>query len=387
MTTKTIGALFMFLLLSFVSCRTKSSSPSPISPASTQTETLYHCAMHPQIVRNKPGDCPICQMRLVPIEASAPTINKPLYYRNPMDPRITSPLPMKDSMGMDYVPVYPEAAETLQPQGQGSVHVTGSREQLIGVKVSPVERRELVQTIRASARVAYDPALYSAILEHQQVMASAESAAQSGNPELVKEAQATLRASTLRLRQLGLSSDQIERVGRAKKNPANLLLGEPGGTVWVYADLYDYEIGQVKVGQTVDLTSPAFPGQTLHGHVRAIDSILNAETRTLRARIEVPNPRGELKPDLYLTAMIHASLGESLAVPETAVMDTGDRQLVYVRQGEGHYEPHDVRLGRQAGGYYEVISGLKEGDQVVASANFFIDSESKIRAAANRAQP
>jgi Cu(I)/Ag(I) efflux system membrane fusion protein len=364
--------------------------------AAAMMHTLYHCAMHPQIIRDKPGDCPICQMRLVPIESTErgtpgpAQAAMPLYYRNPMDPRITSKVPMKDSMGMDYVPVYPEASEssmTPLPVGQGRVSISENREQLIGVKLATVQRRALDQKIHAAARVAYDPALYSAILEHQQVVRSAKERPATGSAEYRDEAASTVQASTLRLRQMGLSRQQIEAYGNASEPPANLLLGQSGGTLWVYAELYDYEAGMVHAGQTVTLTSPAFPGQSFQGRVKAVDTIMNSETRTLRARVEVPNADNTLKPEMYLTAEIHVVVGEGLTVPTAAILDTGERQIVYVAKGQGHYEPRMVKVGRSADGVALILSGLSEGDVVVASANFFIDSESKFQAAAQGQQP
>jgi Cu(I)/Ag(I) efflux system membrane fusion protein len=149
----------------------------------------------------------------------------------------------------------------------------------------------------------------------------------------------------------------------------------------VYVEIYDYEAGFVKSGQSAEFTSPAFPGDPFTGVVRTVDSIVNSETRTLRVRVEVPNPQGDLKPEMYLSATIHAALGKKLAVPDSAVLDTGMRQLVYVQTAPGQYEPREIRVGREASGYYEVKSGLKEGENVVTSANFLIDSESKIRSA------
>lgn len=339
----------------------------------------YHCAMHPQYTSDKPGDCPICGMRLVPIEQGG--ARRILYYRNPMNPGITSPAPMKDEMGMDYVPVYEGDVSTSAVAGQAPVKLSSESEQEIGVTVSTVQVRNLETAIKAPSRVAYDPNLYSAILEYQEARRNAR-----GDSEERTEAADTVRASRLRLRQMGLSDDQIRQIDEPGFDPSNLLLGKRGGNVWVYIDIYDYEAGFVKPGQRVEFTSPAFPGETFWGTVRAIDSILNSETRTLRVRAEVPNPKGELKPELYLSATIHADLGRKLAIPESAVLDTGVRQLVYVRTAPGHYEPRVVRVGREASGYFEVVSGLTAGETVVTSANFLIDSESKIRAAAQGAK-
>jgi Cu(I)/Ag(I) efflux system membrane fusion protein len=299
--------------------------------------------MHPQYHSEKPGDCPICGMKLVPDSASMPV----------------------------------QSGTAIA--GQGTVTVSPTQEQLVGVKVAPVETRDLFVSVRASARVAYDPGLYSAILEHQAAVEGAKNSA--GSTPFQTESEATVNASALRLRQMGLSDEQIKLVSAPGFDPSNLLLGKAGGTVWVYAEIYDYEAGLVKPGQEVDLTSPSFPGRTIHGTVRAVDSIVNAETRTLRARIVTPNPDGSLKPDMYLNAAIHAGLGHKLAVPEAAVIDTGTRQLVFVQTAPGQFEPREIEIGHQADGYFEVRNGLKEGEMVSTAANFLIDSESKLKAA------
>ncbi len=371
--------LLGFLWLGLPAC-SKSSSSSSVAAA----KTGYHCPMHPQYHSEKPGDCPICQMKLIADEEAAPAKaeHKIVHYRNPMDARVTSPTPMKDPMGMDYVPVYADEMTSGSVTGQANVQVSGGREQLIGVKLARAEVRDLFDSVRASAKVAYDPGLYSAILEHREAVSALQKGRDSGSAEFAAEAKSTVQASRLRLRQMGLSDDQIDQAGEAGYDPSNLLVGRAGGKIWVYIDLYDYEARLVKPGQKAVFESTSFQGRHFEGIVRSVDQVVNAETRTLRARAEVPNPNGELKPDMYLSAIVYAPVGKKLAIPDTAVLDTGARQLVYVSKEAGHYEPREVKLGREAGGYYEVISGLTEGEQVVSSANFFIDSESKIRAAA-----
>ena len=343
----------------------------------------YHCAMHPQYTSDKPGDCPICNMRLVEIDGGEPVASaggdhKVKYYRNPMNPAVHSAVPMKDPMGMDYLPVYDEDISSAPAvAGQGTVKMAAGSEQRIGVTVSRVEMRDLFVTIKAPSRVAYDPNLYSAILEYQEALKGHG----SGSEENKTESNMTVRASKLRLRQMGLSDQQVEDVSRPGFDPSNLLLGRAGEKIWIYVDIYDYEAGVVKPGQTAEFTSPALSGQRLEGKVKSVDAIVNSETRTLRVRVEVPNPNGILKPEMYLSATILAGIGKKLAVPESAVLDTGVRQLAYVQTAPGQFEPREIRIGREASGYFEVVSGLKDGEQVVTSANFLIDSESKIRAA------
>ena len=353
----------------------------------------YHCPMHPTYVSDKPGDCPICGMRLVPIESADAHQDslkeaegketKPLYYRHPMDPEIRSAEPKKDEMGMDYVPVYHEngAPPAQALPDRAPVALSADRQQLIGVRTAPVTKRNLENLVRASGRVAYDPDLYNAITEYRQALQARQKVKESPWPDVKERADALIRSSALRLRQMGLSKEQIQDLGARSEDPTNLLLSDKGGSVWVYAQIYEFEASQVKRGQTMEVTSSALPGRPFEGKVIAVDSILNPETRTLRVRGEVPNTEGLLKPEMYVDAVIHVDLGSKLAIPEEAILKTGTRQIAFVETAPGMFEPREVKLGNKAEDHYEVISGLREGEKVVTSANFLIDSESRLKAA------
>ncbi len=152
-------------------------------------------------------------------------------------------------------------------------------------------------------------------------------------------------------------------------------------TVWVYADIYEYELPMVKVGQEAIVTLASYPGETFKGRVIYIYPYLNTETRTVKVRVEFSNPQGKLKPGMYGNAEIRVKSGKRLAVPQEAVLDSGTRKLVFVDKGEGMYEPREVQLGNKVDHYYPVLSGLVPGEQVVTSATFLIDSESKLMAA------
>jgi Cu(I)/Ag(I) efflux system membrane fusion protein len=289
-------------------------------------------------------------------------------------------------MGMDYIPVYDGEEEgDMSIPGQAGVKVGPSQQQLIGVEISVIEKKPIIATIQASARVAYDPNLYSAIIEYQQTLANLPSSMDNGTSPYRTESERTVRAAKLRLRQMGLSEDQIEKVSQPDYDPSNLLITKAGEAVWVYADVYEYEASSVKPGQSVELTGPSLEGRVLKGSVKAVDTVLNPETRTLRARIEVPNSGGVLKPEMYVTAHLKTEQGRFLAVPKSAIMPTGTRQLAFVEKAPGQFEPREVQVGKQGDDYFQVLSGLKEGDRVVTSANFLIDSESKIKAAIQNA--
>jgi Cu(I)/Ag(I) efflux system membrane fusion protein len=318
---------------------------------------------------------------------SAPAEKKKiLFYRNPMNAGVTSPVPAKDSMGMDYLPVYETGNEGTAPvPGRSTIRMSPDTEQRIGVTVATAEVRDLTLSIHAAARVAYDPQLYSALLEHREALAFLHKTEEKQSPDILEEAQTTARSSELRLRQLGLSESQIREMTQPGRDLSNLLLGSEGGSAWVYSDVYDTEASLIRKGQSAELSSPALPGETYRGLVETIDPILNSDTRTLRVRIRVPDPQKRLKPEMYLDAALRVALGEKLSVPSSAVIDTGARQLVYVQKEPGTYEARDVRLGRHAEGYDEIVAGIEKGDKVATSANFLIDSESHIQEATQKA--
>ena len=151
-------------------------------------------------------------------------------------------------------------------------------------------------------------------------------------------------------------------------------------TVWVYADIYEYELPLVQVGQEAAIRLSYYPGQTFRGRLIYIYPYLDSKTRTAKVRFELPNTGDRrLKPGMFADVELKVPLGRRLAVPQEAVLDSGTRQIVFVEKGEGHFEPQEVKLGLRVDDRQEILSGLKPGTRVVASANFFLDSESKLR--------
>jgi len=347
-------------------------------------KTLYYCPMD-MFTSDRPGDCPRCNMSLVKREtAETPAMGhkvaeggerKILHYRNPMNPQVTSPVPMKDEMGMDYVPVYAE--DTSQPHT--GVYISPEKQQLIGVKKQKVEVRNLSGQILTVGTVAYDPDLYVAQQEYLQAIKSRSIAGDSNFIYSKHQAEEFVETAKRKLMLMGMSGKEIERLEVSGEAERSLYLPE-SDKVWVYMTIYEYEAGFVKEGQSVEVATMAYPGQSFTGKIIAVAPILETMTRSLKVRVLVDNPENKLKLQMYVNVRLKYDLGEKLAVPEEAIMHTGTRDIVFVTDPNGYFDPRTVKLGAKAQGYYEVLDGLKANEDVVISGNFLVDSESKLNA-------
>lgn len=310
---------------------------------------------------------------------------KILYYRNPMDPTITSPTFMKDSMGMDYIPVYEETEEGSAQEA--FVKISGSQQQLIGVKTETIISRPLMRMIRAVAKIAYDPELYKAEQEFIQAYRTKEAIKSNQSTEIAQRLEALTIAAAFKLKLQGLSDEQIEALKTQVESDRGLLISDTlSPYVWAYLTIYEYDLGSIKVGDHVSLKTLAFPGEEFGGKIIAIDPVLDMNTRSVRARVQIDNPEGKLKPNMYGDAFMHIDLGESLALPREAILDTGLRKLVYIDLGKGQFKAQEVEVGPEAIAlidgqehkFFPVIKGLQENDVVVTKGNFLIDSQSQL---------
>jgi len=265
------------------------------------------------------------------------------------------------------------------PEGYAPVLVTPQQRQLIGVTTAPAKVQPLDRAVRATGVIAHDPELYQTQAEFIQAVQGLRRAEASGAmPEIIDQATRLVSASRLRLRHLGLSETMIDEVAGWTEPDNRLLLGG-AGQYWVYASIYEYELPLVRQGQEAAVTSDSLPGRSFTGTVKAIDPMLNSETRTTRVRLLVEDASGELKPGMYVNTAMAVGGGDALIIPKSAVFSTGERQLVFVDKGEGLFEPRQVTLGMTAGDQVEVLSGVVAGEPVVTSGNFLIDSESRLR--------
>jgi Cu(I)/Ag(I) efflux system membrane fusion protein len=351
---------------------------------------LYYCPMHPTFTSDRPGNCAICGMTLVKrSDAQTPTSERKaaegdkrvLYYRNPMNPQVTSPVPMKDEMGMDYVPVYAQEAVPAHP----GVYISSEKQQLIGVKKDKVEVRPLSGQILTVGRVAYDANLFVAQQEYLQAMKGHQTTRKADLAYLDEQSESMVKTMRYRLLLLGMSEAEIADLEKRGTPETNLYLPTAEDkNVWVYATIYEYEASLVKEGMAIQVDTLAYPGETFRGRIISITPLLEAATRTLKARALVDNPENKLKLEMFANVRIDYSLGEKLAVPEEAVMHAGTRDIAFVADPNGYFSPRTVKLGAKAQGYYEVLDGLAGGEEVVTSGNFLVDSESKLNAVLNQ---
>ncbi|WP_262048128.1 efflux RND transporter periplasmic adaptor subunit [Bradyrhizobium sp. Bra78] len=375
-------------------------------------------------------DGPASEPKAKPQQANAS--RKILYYRNPMGLPDTSPVPKKDQMGMDYVPVY-EGDDT----DDGTVKLSPGKIQRTGVKSEPVERRSIRVAVKAPGTIQLDERRISVIAMRSEsfvqkiadvttgtrvkagqplmeVYSSAIASAAAEylatlNSKVVGGVELYGRGSRQRLTNLDVPEPVITAMEKSKVAPVTVqwtaprdgivlernaiegMRANPGdvlfriadtSVVWALVDVAERDLGNIAVGQPVTIRARSFAGRTFSGKIAAIYPQVNRDTRTARVRIELSNPDAALLPDMYVDADIDTADGSPvLAVPDSAVLDTGTRQAVLVDKGEGRFEPRDVKLGRRGGGYIEVRDGLKDGEVVVTSANFLIDAESNLKAA------
>jgi membrane fusion protein, copper/silver efflux system len=353
------------------------------------------------------------------------------YYRNPMGLPDTSPTPKKDSMGMDYIAVY-EGDDS----DEGYVKLSPGKIQRTGAKSEAAARRVIRTVIRAPGTITLDDRRISVIAMRSEsfVLKVADvttgSHVAKGQPLMevyspavssaAAEYLATItsrttndgsygRGSRQRLTNLDVPDAAISAIEKSKNVPTSIewtsprdgivlernaiegMRVQPGGVlfrvadhsvVWALIDIAERDLGAIAISQPVTVKARSFPGREFLGKVDVIYPEINKETRTARVRIDLSNPDFALLHDMYVDAEIDTGSNEPvLSVPESAVMDTGSRQAVFVDKGQGRLEPREVKLGHRGGGYVEIRQGVSDGEPVVVSANFLIDAESNLKAA------
>jgi multidrug efflux pump subunit AcrA (membrane-fusion protein) len=419
----------------FVDCHKKD-----VSHETDGQTTIYHCPMHPNYLSHQPGNCPICGMKLVPVQSS-PVPQKEngkgrvLYYRDAMNPSFTSKNPGKAPDGMDLVPVYENESGG---GGGGEVKIDPAMIQSIGVQTEKAAIRTLTRDVRTSATVAPDERRITTITS--KIMGYLEKLHVNYTGQRVKKGQALydlyspdlvsaqseylqayrnpvpgdsgqmLRSTRRRLLNWDVTEAQIaelEKRGVPEKtmtivSPAEGIVTEkmivdgqsiePGmqlykvidySRVWVEGMIYQQDVPLVKVGQIGVIELDYYPGERFEGKITYIAPEINVDSRTLKIRLELGNtPDIKIKPGMNATLTIHSpSKAGVVTVPDQAVIHSGLRTIIVVAKGGGFFEPREIRIGQTAGGYTEVLEGVREGEEIVVSSQFLIDSESNLKAA------
>ena len=365
---------------------------------------IYYCPMHPHYTSDKPGVCPICQMKLVKKEGNSKAKlqqqvteskkeKKILYWTDTMILGYKSDHPGKSPMGMDMTPVYEK--DPMQQQdavvGYTMVSVPMQKQQLIGLKTAIVSKTSAVKTIRAAGHVSTNHDLYVFQDEYVKAYTSFVTVYRDyrrfrhlrRNWEAHREVQVKLHEAEDKLLRLGLGTHQIEQLRkvswRTPWDQPDLLFLKDRIEYWVVAQIFEGDLGYVEVGQEADIDIPSYR-EKAKGIVRSIGGTVDPETRTTNALIELKGYHGELKGNMFVNVAISARLNEVITVPRNAVMDTGIRKVVFVQKNKGTFEPRKIQTGWETDDGYEVLSGLKDGERIVVSGNFLLDSESRVQA-------
>jgi Cu(I)/Ag(I) efflux system membrane fusion protein len=390
-------------------------------------------ALKPELVPLRPRPAMTAAAQEDATAPGAAAARKLKYYRNPMGLPDTSAVPKKDSMGMDYIPVYDD-----EDSGDGTVRINPGKLQKAGVRSEQVERHILNVPVRVPGTIQLDERRASIVsLRFEGFVESVENvttgqhvhkgqplmriyspALSSAAAEYVSALNASpgsgitsqgLKGARRRLENLGLSANSIAELERTReislsipwlapqdgeileRNAVAGMRAAPGDVlfriadhqiVWVLADIAERDVALIGIGQKVSVRPRAFPDRAVTGDIALIYPHMNAQTRTARIRIELPNPDGLLRPDMYADIDIATGIQSPvLTVSENAVIDSGQRQIVLLDKGDGRFEPRPVKLGKRGDGRVEITEGLGESDRVAVSANFLIDAESNLKAA------
>jgi len=414
---------------------------------SAEKKPLYTCGMHPWIITEEPGQCPICGMELVPKKDDSQTASetkgkkdrKIVYWRAPMNPAEIYDKPGKSAMGMDLVPVYED-----EVAGGVEVKVDPVTQQNMGVRTALVEKGPLVHDIRTYGHITYDETRTAEVspkisgwVEKLHVDFTGQYVKKGAplfdiySPELVTAQEEylvayrnlskmpgdtgreLLESARRRLKYWDVPEDQIRAIEKSGTTRKNITIRSPfsgvvthknavegmfvkGGAtiykiadlsrVWVEAHIYEYELPWVSKGLEAIMTLPYEPGKQYRGKVTYVYPYLQRKTRDVVIRLEFANPGDELKPDMYADVWIKSKVeGEGLLIPSEAVIRSGQRNVVFVTRGDGKFTPREVTLGLTVEeGKVQVLTGLAVGEKVVTSGQFLLDSESKLKEAVQK---
>lgn len=392
---------------------------------------VWQCPMHPSVVQDHPGTCPICGMKLVKLESA--TSKAASGHDGHDGGQLSSALGAAGAVeGMATVDIDPERQQliglTTVPATRGKVGATWrtvgkvavdeTRVHHVNVKVSGFVEQVFVDFVGRPVRRGdplfsiYSPDLYAAQEEYLLALETRKALSQGGS--LAQNGEALVASARRKLELWDVPERELLRLEKTGKAQRALTLTSPAsgvvtrkdvvggmkleagampyeivdlGHVWVLADVYESELRLVKIGMPAALTLKAFPNRSFDGSVAFVDPLLDPKSRTVKVRLQFPNRTGELRPEMFGEVTLRGPSREALTIPTDAVISSGTRSVVFVALGQGKFAPRDIRLGDDDGNIIEVLSGLREGERVVTRANFLIDSESRLKAALSAMTP
>ncbi len=374
---------------------------------------LYTCSMHPFIVKDKPGTCPICGMELIKkIDGAAGGEQTAEQKKQAEMLGHVSLSPTQRVMANVATVAAKQQTLNKEINAVGIVQFDQSRQAKVTAWIAGRIDKLNVSTVgafvskdRPVAEV-YSPDLLATQQEYLLAVKSRDQLKNSPIPSIAQNGDGLVASAKQRLMLFGVKESQIAELERAGKPNIRLPIytplsgvviekmvqqgqyvntGDPLfniadlSTVWVEVEVYENEFPNIHLGQQVEIRSQSFPGKPFTGRISFIYPFLDPKTRTVKARVEMRNPGMKLKPDMFVNAVIKVPLGSAIVVPVSAVMDTGKRQVVWVESSPGMFEPRDVQVGQQSDDKVQILSGLKVGDKVAVSGGYLIDSESQLK--------
>jgi Cu(I)/Ag(I) efflux system membrane fusion protein len=378
----------------------------------------YTCTMHPSVKALDPkAKCPICGMDLVPVMkkgAAGLTTHTAAPGSGEEKPgEFTVPVKRQQQLGVTYATIEKRPfTQTIRAVGMIAYDKERHWDYVARVegyvqKLFVFSRGELVQK-NAPLLTIYSPDLLTTQNEFTDLLRARDQARTNGSKAVLESTARLVESAKERLRLWNITEAQIAELEKTRQPQETLTLYSPFkgvvqdllvdqgrrvmigdrlveiadlSVVWVWAQFYQDELPMLKRGLPITLTTSSYPGEKFKGKISVVDPFINDALRTGRVRMEVENPDLKLQPEMYVDAELTMNMGEGVAVPVPAVLPTGLHNIVFVDKGEGKLEPRFLDLGRKYGDFYEVKSGLTEGERVVTSANFLIDAEANVQGA------